>query len=134
MRPGGYGSHFGKEEYDWNHTTVRPIQTAYPSSILTTIHPDKAASCKERQSVVLGQVTIALSNAYMIVYINSHIYRGKGLGGSSAVNFMLYIKPPAEEVDGTCIFCTFAPISNTYPQTSNAWATRAGIGRTSRST
>ena len=26
--------------------------------------------------------------------------RGKGLGGSSAINFMVWIKPPAEDIDG----------------------------------
>ncbi len=27
-------------------------------------------------------------------------YRGKGLGGSSGINFLCWIKPPAEDIDG----------------------------------
>lgn len=31
---------------------------------------------------------------------SSYGYSGRTLGGSSAINFMVYTKPPAEEVDG----------------------------------
>ena len=30
-------------------------------------------------------------------------YSGKGLGGSSGMNFMPWQKPPKEEIDGECI-------------------------------
>lgn len=33
-------------------------------------------------------------------YIKERVSRGRGLGGSTAINFMAYSKPPAEEVDG----------------------------------
>ncbi len=40
----------------------------------------------------------------------AHLHpRGKGLGGSSGINFLCWIKPPAADIDGkpclTVVFC-----------------------------
>jgi hypothetical protein len=34
----------------------------------------------------------------------THRCSGKGLGGSSAINFLVWCKPPAADIDGKCLF------------------------------
>ena len=36
----------------------------------------------------------------MVYPIADAFCRGKGLGGSSGINFLCWIKPPAEDIDG----------------------------------
>ena len=42
--------------------------------------------------------------------------RGRGLGGSSAINFMVYTRPPADEIDGMC------RVSETARMTHRPWS------------
>ncbi|KAI0072981.1 alcohol oxidase [Panus rudis PR-1116 ss-1] len=60
LRPASYGSHFGNEQYSWNHLTTK-------------------------QEFSAG--------------VRWPWQRGKGLGGSSGINFFAWTKPPAEEVN-----------------------------------
>ncbi|EIW61651.1 GMC oxidoreductase [Trametes versicolor FP-101664 SS1] len=60
LRPASYGSHFGRQEYSWNHETTKQKLTG--------------------------------DSAHMW-------HRGKGLGGSSGINFLCWIKPPKQDID-----------------------------------
>lgn len=58
--------------------------------------------------------------------------RGRCLGGSTAINFMAYNKPPAEDVDGESHLTAAAVVSNgSLPplQTLRDLGTLDGIGR-----
>ncbi|KAJ3556841.1 hypothetical protein NM688_g1800 [Phlebia brevispora] len=79
LRPAGYRTHLGNKLYDWNHQTTKQ-----------KFLKDRTSAWARRSSPVSSR------NVWKF---NDDSIRGRGLGGSSAINFMAYTKPPVKEID-----------------------------------
>jgi hypothetical protein len=79
--------------------------------------------------------SVGRGNCWILVHAQASC-RGKGLGGSSAINFLCYNKPSSREMDGQCHYVpnTSALAIDRQLQISSASETRVGIGKPSSST
>lgn len=82
----------------------------------------------------VGEVGICARFLLHITY--GLLYRGKGLGGSSGINFLCWIKPPAEDIDGMSPATgrNIPLCSPACAKISNVLATQVGTGTILRST
>ena len=92
--PAQYGHHFGQPEYDWAIKTVwiHMGMEIYFTNCESRLH---------KTSLMGGNMSGRGENRdpFLIMHL-PRWNRGKVLGGSSAINFLCWTKPPAEEVNG----------------------------------
>lgn len=96
VMPSQYGVHFGNEEYDWAFQTVRPHSLLRASS--TNLWSDRL-----RRSTAITESIHGTGRFRSPRTADKALMRlrsGKGLGGSSAINFYGWIKPPRRDLDG----------------------------------
>ena len=96
VTPGIYGKMVGNPKYDWGFTTVSFIITLLNMGLWSTVRRlgsqiAVTEKCYGQGSLIFVVVIRQPSNAYN---------RGKGLGGSSALNFFLWSKPSKFDIDG----------------------------------
>ena len=93
VRTGVFGHNLANPAYDWGHISVSKMaDDRDDDSILYRV-------CKRTFSVLCpchGQSSMAVDATHSLKLYGS----GRGLGGSSGLNFMVWQRPPAEELDG----------------------------------
>ncbi|KAJ8519275.1 hypothetical protein ONZ45_g3772 [Pleurotus djamor] len=93
--PSQHSAHFGRAEYDWN---------------LETLKTQQENTLNKRFPWHMSVNPYHSSKFYSSIHPSS----GKGLGGSSAINFMCWTKPAASDIDGedNLIFITTEPLND----------------------
>ena len=88
--PASFTSKLGKSQYDWNFPTVGAPFSVHP-------RPDLGEGAPNEWKIYeLG--TVRSHPKHIIAHPAQ--YRGKGLGGSSLVNFFMFHRPSATDING----------------------------------
>jgi choline dehydrogenase-like flavoprotein len=94
---GRYGSQIGNPKYDWGFTTVGGSFLS-----LLALMPHR---CLKQTRMGRSHTGQGMSRLCNICYHDFSLWRrGKGLGGSSGINFFQYHLPSRADIDGAQLF------------------------------
>ena len=120
-----YASHFGNPKYDWGFTTVGGSFLS-----LLALMPQRFLKQTRMGRSYTGQ---GMSDLCDISYQDFPLWRrGKGLGGSSGINFFYYHLPSRTDIDGAQLFQVEASektLIGHMRQHLRSWEIKGGIGR-----
>ena len=96
VRPASYGSHFGMPALVWPHMTVSFSRRPPPYVVFTLPQRSHNQARMAERRHGSGAYPRPLLHGVVSEFLRS----GKGLGGSSSINFLCWTKPPARDIDG----------------------------------